>query len=70
MLHNDLATALDGNGKLSEAESHARACLDIMSNPQATDINVDVEYLARVYYNLGMILTHQGMYGIKIHNKC
>lgn len=60
MLHNDLATALDGNGRHSEAEDHARASLDIMSDSQATDTNVDIEYFARVYYNLGMILTHQG----------
>lgn len=60
MLHNDLATALDGNGRYSEAEEHARASLDIMSDFQATDTDVDIEYFARVYYNLGMILTHQG----------
>lgn len=60
VLHNDLATALDGNGKYSEAEDHAQASLDIMSHSQVTDTDVDIEYFARVYYNLGMILTHQG----------
>ena len=60
MLHNDLATALDAGGKHNDAEYHARASLAIMSDACVTDSDVDVECFARVYYNLGMILSHQG----------
>jgi tetratricopeptide (TPR) repeat protein len=60
VLHNDLATALDAGGKHNEAEYHARASLAIMSDACVTDSDVDVECFARVYYNLGMILSHQG----------
>ena len=60
MLHNDLATALDAGGKHSEAEYHARTSLTIMSDACAKESDVDVEYCVRVYYNLGIILSHQG----------
>ena len=60
VLHNDLATALDGGGQLlSDAESHARTSLEILSQSRSRDTE---EYLARVYYNLGMILSHQGQF--------
>ena len=59
-LHNDLATALDGAGQLSNAESHARTSLEILSQSHSRD--TAAEYLTRVYYNLGMILSHQGQF--------
>ena len=58
ILHNDLATALDGSGAYRDAESHVRTSLEIMSGSHTTD--ADAEYLTRVYYNLGMVLHHQG----------
>lgn len=58
VLHNDLATALDGSGEFADAEYHARTSLEIMSRSHTAE--PDAEYLARVYYNLGMILNHQG----------
>ena len=60
VLHNDLATALDGSGRHSEAENHAHASLEIMTDSHATDTDIDMEYFARVYYNLGIILSHEG----------
>lgn len=60
VLHNDLATALDAHGQYSQAESHARTSLEIMSQAHVTDSGSDKEYFMRVHYNLGMILVHQG----------
>ena len=63
VMHNDLATALDAHGQYTQAEYHAQASLDIMSHSHAVHTAaVDVESWARVYYNLGMILSHQGIY--------
>ena len=60
VLHNDLATALDAHGQYSQAETHARTSLEIMSQAHVTDSGSDKEYFMRVHYNLGMILAHQG----------
>ena len=60
VLHNDLATALDAAGKHIDAEYHVRASLAIMTDPCTIDSDSDVEYSVRVYYNLGVILSHQG----------
>lgn len=60
VLHNDLATALDAHGQYDQAESHARASLEIMSQARVADSSGDKEYFMRVHYNLGMILIHQG----------
>ena len=67
MLHNDLATALDAGGKHNEAEYHARASLAIMSDACAKDSDVDMEYCVRVYYNLGIILSHQGKIKLRVY---
>ena len=58
VLHNDLATALDGAGQFSDAESHARTSLGILSGSHDDSTT---EHQGRVYYNLGMILSHQGL---------
>ena len=58
-MHNDLATALDGYGEYDDAESHARTSLEIMSHSHSTD---GMEYVVRTYYNLGLILLHQGLF--------
>lgn len=58
VLHNDLATALEVAGEYGEAERHITKSLEIAGSVSDKDI---AEFMAMFYYNLGMILVHQGI---------
>ena len=58
VLHNDLATALEVAGEYGEAERHITKSLEIAGSVSDKDI---AEFMAMFYYNLGMILSRQGI---------
>lgn len=57
VLHNDLATSLDRLDQCVDAEAHVRQSLEIAGTLKGQDI---AEHMAIFYYNLSMILAHQG----------
>ena len=57
VLHNDLATSLDRLDQFVDAEAHVKQSLEIAGALRGQDV---AEHTAIFYYNLAVILTHQG----------